>query len=356
MTSVLAPSAVFGDYFLVEASRGCAWGCRVCAAGFMYRPVRHRSGEGVTTDALAGLEHARTIGLVGAEMASHPAVASTCERVSAAGGRVSPSSLKADMISPRLARALGASGTRSVTVAPEAGSERMRRVINKNLDEAEILRAVDLMVGDGVDSLKLYFMCGLPTETETDLEAIVELTLRIRDRMLGHARGRGRVGKIKASVNPFVPKPWTPFQWEPMQPVADLQSRIARLRRALRRVGNVEMEAESPREAYLQTLLSRGDRRVASVVESLARSGEGTSEIRGWWQQLQRMRREGCPGMSVGLDHFVTRCYEESEPLPWDFIDHSVDKRYLAIERRRALAERETEPCDVATCRSCGAC
>jgi radical SAM superfamily enzyme YgiQ (UPF0313 family) len=289
-------------------------------------------------------------------MASHPAVASTCERVSAAGGRVSPSSLKADMISPRLARALGASGTRSVTVAPEAGSERMRRVINKNLDEAEILRAVDLMVGDGVDSLKLYFMCGLPTETETDLEAIVELTLRIRDRMLGHARGRGRVGKIKASVNPFVPKPWTPFQWEPMQPVADLQSRIARLRRALRRVGNVEMEAESPREAYLQTLLSRGDRRVASVVESLARSGEGTSEIRGWWQQLQRMRREGCPGMSVGLDHFVTRCYEESEPLPWDFIDHSVDKRYLAIERRRALAERETEPCDVATCRSCGAC
>jgi hypothetical protein len=174
--------------------------------------------------------------------------------------------------------------------------------------------------------------------------------------MLGHARGRGRIGRIKTSVNPFVPKPWTPFQWEPMRPVADLQGRIARLRRALKQVGNVEMEAESPREAYLQTLLSRGDRRVASVVESLARSGEATSAGLGWWQQLQRMRRDGCPGMSVSPDFFVTRCYAESEALPWDFIDHSVDKRYLALERRRALAERETEPCDVATCRTCGAC
>jgi radical SAM superfamily enzyme YgiQ (UPF0313 family) len=232
----------------------------------------------------------------------------------------------------------------------------MRRVINKNLNEAEILRAVDLMVGDGVDSLKLYFMCGLPTETEADLEGIVELTARIRDRMLGHARGRGRIGRIKASVNPFVPKPWTPFQWEPMRPVADLQGRIARLRKALVRIGNVEMEAESPREAYLQTLLSRGDRRVASLVETLARGGEGTNAGQGWWQQLQRMRRDGCPEMGVSPDHFVTRCYGESEPLPWDFIDHSVDKRYLALERRRALAERETEPCDVATCRTCGAC
>ncbi len=356
MTNIIAPDAVFGDYFLVEASRGCEWGCRFCAAGFMYRPVRHRSAAGVTADALKGLEYAPTIGLVGAEMASHPGVASTCERVGAAGGRVSPSSLKADMISPRLARALGGSGTRSVTVAPEAGSERMRRVINKNLNEAEILRAVDLMVGDGVESLKLYFMCALPTETEQDLDAIVELTARIRARMLGHARGRGRVGRIKASVNPFVPKPWTPFQWEPMLPVPEIQRRMTRLRRGLARLGNVEMEAESPREAYLQTLLSRGDRRVASIIESLARPNAEGSREAGWWQQIQAMRRRRHAGVSVDPDAFVTRRYAEHETLPWDFIDHRVDKSYLALERRRALAERETEPCDVATCRTCGAC
>lgn len=349
-TSVMAPDAVFGDYFLVEASRGCEWGCRFCAAGFMYRPVRHRSSAAVEADALSGLDHAKTIGLVGAEMASHPGLTSTCERVSAAGGRVSPSSLKADVINPRLARALAASGTRSVTVAPEAGSERMRRVINKNLNEAEVLRAVDLMVGDGVDSLKLYFMCALPTETVADLDGIVDLVAKVRERMIGHGRARGRVGRIKVSVNPFVPKPWTPFQWDPMVAVSDVQRRLGHLRKALGPMPNVDMESESPREAYLQTLLSRGDRRVAGIVEALARGPDG------WWQQIQDMRRGRHATVSLDPDFFVTREYGMDEMLPWGFIDHRIDPAYLRLERRRAFAERETEPCDVATCHTCGAC
>jgi radical SAM superfamily enzyme YgiQ (UPF0313 family) len=349
-TTVVAPESVFGEHYLVEASRGCEWGCRFCAAGFMYRPVRHRSSKGVVDDALEGLSHASTIGLVGAEMASHPGIAATCERVAAAGGRVSPSSLKADIISPRLARALAGSGTKSVTIAPEAGSERMRRVINKNLTEAEILRATDMMVGDGVESLKLYFMCALPTETEQDLDGIYDLTVAIRERMMGHGRARGRVGRIKVSVNPFVPKPWTPFQWDAMLPVADAQKRIGRLRRAFGRLPNVDMESESPREAYLQTLLSRGDRRVAAIIEALARGPEG------WWRQLQDMRRGRHATVDLDPDLFVTRNYDENELLPWDFIDHHIRKSYLQLERRRAFAERETEPCDVATCRTCGAC
>jgi radical SAM superfamily enzyme YgiQ (UPF0313 family) len=348
-TAVVSPEAVFGDQYLVEASRGCEWGCRFCAAGFMYRPVRHRSAEGLTRDALAGLAESSKIGLVGAEMASHPGVASTCAAVAEAGGRVSPSSLKADMISPRLAKAVAAGGTRQVTIAPEAGSERMRRVINKNLSEAEILRATDLMVGDGVESLKLYFMCALPGEDESDLEGICDLTGRIRDRMVGAGRSRGRVGKIKVSINPFVPKPWTPFQWDAMASVSTARKKMAWLRRHLGRLANVEMESESPREAYLQTLLSRGDRRVAEIVEVLARSPD-------WWSPIQAMRRGRHETVDLNPDAFVVEEYPHDALFPWDFIDHHIDRDYLWLERRRSIAERETEPCDVATCHSCGAC
>jgi radical SAM superfamily enzyme YgiQ (UPF0313 family) len=351
-TSIIAPGSVFGDYFLVEASRGCEWGCRFCAAGFMYRPVRHRSAESLTAQALEGLPSsaASTVGLVGAEMASHPAIASTCERIAAAGGRPSPSSLKADQISPRLAKVLATSGTRSVTVAPEAGSERMRRVINKNLTEGEILRAAELMVGDGVDSLKLYFMCALPTETDADLDGICDLAGKIRDRMMGHGKKRGRVGRITVSLNPFVPKPWTPFQWDPMVPVGVAQAKIAYIRRKVGRMPNVDLDADSPREAYMQTLLSRGDRRVAAVIEALARSE------RGWWQELGEIRRGNNPDITLDIDRFVHREYPQDALFPWDFIDHHINRSYLWVERRRAHAERETEPCDVATCRTCGAC
>jgi radical SAM superfamily enzyme YgiQ (UPF0313 family) len=254
------------------------------------------------------------------------------------------------MISPRLARALAGSGTRSVTIAPEAGSERMRRVINKNLDEDEILRAADMMVGDGVESLKLYFMCALPTETPEDLEGIYELTVKIRERLLDHGRRRGRIGRIKVSVNPFVPKPWTPFQWDAMLGVTETQKRIARLRKLIGRLPNARLESDSPREAYLQTLLSRGDRRVADLIEALARNEDG------WWPTIQAARRGQLTTVDIDPDRFVTREYERDTLFPWDFIDHHIDRDYLWLERRRALAERETEPCDVATCRTCGAC
>src|SRR2546422_8993152 len=168
--------------YLVEASRGCEWGCRFCAAGFMYRPVRYRSPDTLRASIVRGLAERDTIGLVGAEMASLPGVAALCQEVAARGGRASPSSLKADLITPALARAVGAGGNRSVTVAPEAGSGRMRRVINKNLSEAEILRAAEWLVGSGGDALKLYLVVGLPTQAGEDGGAIRALTPQGRAR------------------------------------------------------------------------------------------------------------------------------------------------------------------------------
>jgi len=345
-SAILAPDAVFGDMALVEASRGCEWGCRFCAAGFMYRPVRYRSAARLRASVARGLRERRTIGLVGAEMASQPGIAALCQEIAAAGGRASPSSLKADVITPALARALGRGGNRSVTIAPEAGSERMRRIINKNLTEAEILRAAEWLVGEGVDALKLYVMVGLPAERDDDVAGIVDLARKVRARL---TRGERRVcGRILVSINPFVPKPWTPFQWEPMEDLGVLRRKLRGLREALGAVPGVEVETESPRAAYLQTLLSRGDRRVAAVLERLhARPDE-------WWPTLRALRAGG-DGV-VDPDRFVHRELGADALLPWDFIDHGIDKRYLLAERRKAFAGLQTPPCDTATCHSCGAC
>jgi radical SAM superfamily enzyme YgiQ (UPF0313 family) len=344
---VLSDEAVFGDMVMVEASRGCQWGCRFCAAGFMYRPIRTRDPQALAEAAAEGHRSRNTIGLVGAEMASLPGVDRLAEEAAARGGRLSPSSLKADCVTPALAAALASGGTRSVTVAPEAGSERMRRVINKNLSEADILRAADLLVGEGVQSLKLYFMVGLPTETDEDVRAIGDLAVRVRERL--SEGSRGRVGTVTASINPFVPKPWTPFQWDPMEALPRLRSKLAGLQKDFGRVPNLRFDVESPREAYLQTLLSRGDRRVSCFLEAVhAAAGD-------WWRTIRGWQRDGI-GVLPSPDDYVRRVYGESERLPWDFIDHRISKRYLWVERRKALAARQTAPCDTATCTSCAAC
>jgi radical SAM superfamily enzyme YgiQ (UPF0313 family) len=348
-TRVLSDEAVFGDMVMVEASRGCQWGCRFCAAGFMYRPIRTRDPDQLAAAVDAGLDERDTIGLVGAEMASVPGVDRLAELASGRGGRLSPSSLKADCVTPRLAAALAGGGTRSVTVAPEAGSERMRRVINKNLSEADILRAADLLVGEGVHSLKLYFMIGLPTETEDDVLAIAALSQRIRDRLVGGSRERRRVGAVTVSLNAFVPKPWTPFQWDPMESISTLRGKGQRLRRVLGRAANLELDVESPREAYLQTVLSRGDRRVGRFLEAV-HTAEGD-----WWRVIRAWQRDGLDDLPHP-DAYVHRSYGEAERLPWDFIDHRIEKGFLWTERRKALMARQTAPCDTATCHSCAAC
>lgn len=351
---VLSSEAVFGDMVLVEASRGCQWGCRFCAAGYMYRPLRNRSVESLRASVEEALTRRSTVGLVGAEMASVPGVDELANLAADRGGRLSPSSMKADCVTPSLARALARGGTRSVTIAPEAGSERMRCVINKNLTESDILRAADLLVGEGVQDLKTYFMVGLPTEEDEDVDAIAALVAKLHRELNGPNGTRRRVGWVTVSVNPFVPKPWTPFQWDPMATLPALRHKLRRLKIALARLDHVRLDWESPREAYYQTLLSRGDRRVAHFLTAVDRQ-EGD-----WWAVI-RAWQAGRLGSSAGQelphpDSYVHRAYGEDELLPWDFIDHRITKRYLLAERRKAFLGLQTAPCDTSTCRSCGAC
>lgn len=351
-SQILNPEAVFGDMYLLETSRGCEWGCRFCAAGYMYRPVRYRSVENIKQQVTEGLKERSTIGLVGAEMASQPGIAGLCEFIGQAGGRASPSSLKADVVSRELAVAIGHNKNRSVTLAPEAGSERMRRLINKNLTEPEILRAAEWLAGGGVQSLKLYFMLGLPTEAQEDVDAIAELSQKIYGRL--GATGVV-VGGLTLSVNAFSPKPWTPLQWEPMEALGSLRTKLNGLRKRLAGVPRVRVDTESPREAYYQTLLSRGDRRTGGLLLAIHRAGGD------WWKVIQRRRRaakstSGPRSLSPNPDFFVHRRYDAQELLPWDFIDHSVSKQYLWVEWRKALLGRQTPPCDVSTCHICGAC
>ena len=346
---VLSEEAVFGDMVLVEASRGCQWGCRFCAAGYMYRPIRTRGVSTLAASVRGGLEHRGTIGLVGAEMASVAGVDQLAELAAEQNGRLSPSSLKADCVTPRLAASLGRGRNRSVTIAPEAGSERMRRVINKNLGESDILRAADLLVGEGVKDLKLYFMVGLPAEEDDDVLAIARLTATIRNRLMDRERSRRRAARITVSVNPFVPKPWTPFQWDPMQDIPVLKKKLEMLRLELVKVPNVHLDTESPREAYFQTLLSRGDRRVGKIIRAI---DENDGD---WWRVIGRWRREGVEGVP-SPDDYVHRTYGDEELMPWDFIDHRIAKSYLWVERRKAFLEKQTPPCDTTTCTSCAAC
>ncbi|HEY2152661.1 MAG TPA: radical SAM protein, partial [Vicinamibacterales bacterium] len=262
-TGIFTPDTEFGSRFLVEVVRGCANLCRFCWAGYNYLPVRSFPTERILELAEAARVHSNRIGLVSIALCDHPDIERILARLLEMGYGISPASLRLDDLTESIVRVLHASGERTITIAPETGSDRLRRVINKTVTNDEILDRADLIFASGIENLKLYYMIALPTETDEDLVAIRDLTLQIRDRMMKYARGRGQVGRIIGSVNPLIPKPGTAYQWLPMEDPAMIDRKIKRLRSLTADIDNVFFNIKSERHSYFQALLSLGDRRVA---------------------------------------------------------------------------------------------
>lgn len=256
-TVVLTKDTEFRDMYLIEISRGCGRGCRFCLAGRAYQPVRERSPEAILSWAKEGLHHRERIGLVSAAVSDYSRIEELVERLRGMGAKVAVSSVRIDSLSESLVRALAESGTKTLTLAPEAGSESLRRAINKRISEGEIIHAAELAAQHKIPYLKLYFMLGLPGESEEDVRAIVELVREIK---------RHFPGQITVNVAPFVPKAHTAFERAAMARQEVLESRLRYLRRGLKSQEKVALRGESPAWARVQGVLSRGDRRVGLAI------------------------------------------------------------------------------------------
>ena len=356
-SEVLTPVAEFSNLHLTELGRGCSRGCRFCAAGFIYRPPRLWDADAVLEGLRDRGEDVSRIGLLGMEMANSATLEHISDYLLDSGCALSFSSLRADRINDKLYELLSQSDLKSVAIAPDGASERLRRVINKGLDSEDLITGATRLVEAGIFKLKIYVMVGLPTETCEDLQEFIDLIATIKKSIDHIGRQRGRLTEIFLSVNCFVPKPWTPFQFHPFgistpltsgetfsmkKAIGMLKEKITYLKDAVRGLSNVHIQADKPENAFFQALLSRGDRRLAQVLFDMA-----TLQLP-WKRSLKKNR--------IHPEKIIVSGYHRTSFFPWYVIDHGIAIDYLWSEYQRGLSSASTDPCDTSVCRRCGVC
>jgi len=307
--SIITSETEFSQMYLMEAMRGCPWNCRFCVAGSVYKPVRKKEVSTLREEIREASSTTTRIGLIAPSLTDYP---HTKDVLSIDGVDFSITSLRASQKSAELIPFI--KGNRSVSIAPEAGTERLRRVIDKRITEENILETSIRILSEGIETLRLYFMVGLPTEDQRDIEGIVFLVKKIRK--ISHR------GNIVLTLSTFVPKPFTPFQWHPMERMETVKSRLKLVKKELIALKGVKVFHDVPKYAYMQGLFSRGDRRISQVLE-------GMEDIDDW--------RKAYINKGIDAEFYLFRQRDFHEMLPWDFIDNYISKEKLWTEYEEAL-------------------
>lgn len=337
---VLTSHTEFKDMFLIEVSRGCGRNCRFCMAGYCYRIPRARYWENVLERSIFGSRYKEKVGLIGAAISDYPYIDELMEKFAERGIKFSVSSLRADSLTEPLVEGLSRSGHRTITIAPEAGSQRMRDVINKGITEENVINSINLAHKYGIENVKLYYIIGLPTETDRDIDEMIDFLNQIKDFMKDIGN---KTGTLTISVNPFIPKPWTPFQWAGMEKVDDLNKKISMLESNLKPKG-IKVLFESPRISEIQAALARGDRQMGIALYDAYKLGGKISSYK-------KVKIH-----DFSMEYYAHRSLPFDGNLPWDHIDIGLKKEYFMSEYNRAQKGEHTRRCTDEICRVCKIC